>query len=269
MAGSAMTRAGAAIAALTFVFLIFGLKLRSHFQERAETLRRAHLTTLVGQDATPCFMTDQQGQIQFQNASAETRFQAQNGATLVSALTQHFASPSSVLYRLQNRAAHAGAGREDVVTRRGHVRLSVHKIGEERFLWRLEEFQDRGGNARGADALSLPMLTANKTGVVLYTNEAMRRLVGGRPKRLDRIFANPVLHSGEEVEVSGIDGPVRAILAEVEGPGERREIYLLPVPSGAPAPMAMADFEHVPVPLAKFAPDGKLAVANAAARMLL
>jgi two-component system cell cycle sensor histidine kinase/response regulator CckA len=269
LAPQAVAREGAIIAAMTFVLLIFGLKLRVQLQRRSEVQRRAHLTTLVGQDATPCFMTDRQGQIQYQNASAETRFQAQTGATLVSALTQHFASPSSVLYRLQNRAGHSGAGREDVVTRRGHTRLSVHKIAEDSFLWRLEEFQDRGSNTRGADALSLPMLTANKSGVVLYTNEAMRRLLGGRPKRLDRVFANPILHSGEEVQVSGIDGPVRAILAEVEGPGERREIYLLPVPSGVTVPSAMADFEFVPVPLAKFTPQGQLIIANAAARTIL
>ena len=269
LASQATVREAATIAALTFVFLIFAIRLRQRTARRAEVQRRANLTTLVGQDATPCFMTDRLGQIQYQNASAETRFQAQRGATLVSALTQHFASPSSVLYRLQNRAGHAGAGREDVVTRRGHTRLSVHKIGDDNYLWRLEEFQDRGSNARGADTLSLPMLTANKAGVVLYTNEAMRRLLGGRPKRLDRVFANPILHSGEEVQIAGVDGPVRAILAEVEGPGERREIYLLPVPSGVQVPSAMADFEHVPVPLAKFTPEGRLIIANAAARHIL
>jgi two-component system cell cycle sensor histidine kinase/response regulator CckA len=269
LAPSALLRAGASIAALTLLFLVIGLKLRSHLAKRGEAARHTHLITLVGQDATPCFMTDQFGQIHYQNASAEARFTAQSGATLSAALSQHFASPSSVLYRLQNRAAHAGAGREDVVTRRGHTRLSVHRIADDRFLWRLEEFQDRGAATRGADSLSLPMLTANKAGVVLFTNEAMRRLLGGRPKRLDRIFANPTLHSGEEVEVSGIDGPVRAILAEVDGPGERREIYLLPVPSGTPQASAMEDFENVPVPLAKFAPDGTLTVANAAARSVL
>jgi two-component system cell cycle sensor histidine kinase/response regulator CckA len=269
MAQTPVMRAGATTAALTLVLMILGLKLRHRLAHREADQRRAQLTTLMGQDATPCFMTDLHGQILFQNASAATRFQAQTGSTLVAAMGQHFASPSAVLYRLQNRAGHAGAGREDVVTRRGHIRLSVHRIAAQHLLWRLEEFQDKGSQARGADTLSLPMLTANKAGVILYTNEAMRRLLGGRPKRLDRVFANPALHSGEEVEVSGVDGPVRAILAEVEGPGERREIYLLPVPASTVVPQAMADFEHVPVPLAKFRPNGKLVVANAAARSLL
>ena len=262
-------RLGGAIAALTMVVLMAGLGLRHIWTGRHEKQRLTQVTALVGHDAAPCYVTDKQGQILYQNAVAITRFKADAGMALVSALNQHFASPSSVLYRLQNRAVHAGFGREDVVTRRGHTRLAVHKIAEDRFLWRLEEFQDRSGAGRGAESLSLPMLTANKAGVVLFTNEAMRRLLGGRPKRLDRVFTSPVLHSGEEVQVSSADGPVRAMLAEIEGPGERREIYLLPVSQHAANAATIADFENVPVPLAKFSADGALLAANAAARTIL
>ena len=269
MAQDLVTGLAAASVTLTMVALIFGLKFRAIWEVRQDRRRQTQLLALVGHDAAPCYMTDKHGQILFQNDAAVTRFKAGAGVALVSALNQHFASPSSVLYRLQNRAVHSGFGREDVVTRRGHTRLAVHRIGEDRFLWRLEEFQDRGGAGRGAENLSLPMLTANKAGVVLFTNEAMRRLLGGRPKRLDRVFATPVLHSGEEVEVSAADGPVRAVLAEIEGPGERREIYLLPVTYSAATAATIADFEQVPVPLAKFTADGTLIMANLAARALL
>ena len=260
---------GAATAAMTMVVLVLGLKLRGWAGSRRDQARLGQLIGLVGHDAAPCFLTDRHGQILYQNDMALARFKADSGTALVSALNQHFASPSSVLYRLQNRALHSGFGREDVVTRRGHTRLAVHKLDDDHFLWRLEEFQDRSAVGRGAESLNLPMLTANKAGVVLFTNEAMRRLLGGRPKRLDRIFTTAVLHSGEEVEVSAADGPVRAVLAEVEGPGERREIYLLPVAQTSVHATTMADFEQVPVPLAKFAPDGTMIVANAAARALL
>lgn len=262
-------RLGAAVAAMTMVVLILGVNLRNLFAGRSERRRLDQVTALVGHDASPCYVTDKHGQILYQNEMAASRFKADAGMALISALNQHFASPSSVLYRLQNRATNAGFGREDVVTRRGHTRLAVHKIAEDRFLWRLEEFQDRGGTGRGAESLSLPMLTANKAGVVLFTNEAMRRLLGGRPKRLDRIFTSTVLRSGEEVEVSSADGPVRAMLAEIEGTGERREIYLLPVNQGVTQTAPLADFENVPVPLAKFGGDGALIVANAAARTML
>lgn len=231
--------------------------------------RMAHrVNQMVGADATPCFVTDETGEVVFHNASAAERFGPTPGQSLVAALKDFFASPASVLFRLQSRARQQGAAREDVVTRRGHTRLSAHLIAPGYFLWRLEEFSERSGVGRGAETLSLPMLVANKAGVVLFTNEAMRRLFGMRPKRLDRVFTSPTLHSGEEVAVAGADGPVRAILAEVPGIGERREIYLLPVPDREDGPEMLADFEHVPVALIKFRADGSIRAANRAARDL-
>nr|WP_226341016.1 ATP-binding protein [Gemmobacter serpentinus] len=237
--------------------------------DRARHRRLEHnLLALTGHDSAACFSTDASGRIGFQNAAARHRFGHQDGMTLIGALQDHFTSPASVLYRLQSRAMVQGFAREDLVTRSGQVRLAVHRIGGAHFLWRLEEFQDRG-SGRGAEALSLPMLVANKSGVILFSNEAMRRLVGLRPRHLDRIFATSTLRSGEEVEVGTANGRVRAMLAEVEGPGERREIYLLPVPQANLDDHASADFEHVPVALIKFAPDGMMRVANRAAREVL
>lgn len=261
-------RLPALISGMTLLCLVIALLAVAAWRRRAVRQVDHRLTALVAQDAAPCFTTDAAGEIGFRNAAAAARFPG-DAVTLVATLADHFASPSSVLYRLQARAQNTGAAREDVVTRRGHIRLSVHQFGGTRYLWRLEEFQDRSGSGRPADTLSLPMLTANKQGVVLFTNEAMRRLLGGRPKRLDRVFANPVLHSGEEVEVSGADGPVRAILAEVDGLAERREIYLLPVSAQREQRGVSADFEQVPVPLLSFDPDGALRQANRAARDLL
>ncbi len=227
------------------------------------------LAALIGLDAAPCFTTDELGEVSYQNAAAADRFGVKNGATLVATLQDHFANPGAVLFRLQNRAASSGTAREDVVTRRGHTRLSVHKIAPARFLWRLEEFLDRSTAGRGAESLSLPMLVSNKNGVVLFSNEAMRRLLGARPKRLDQVFNSANPHSGEEVEINSGTGPLRAVLAEVEGVGERREIYLMPVPTRTLGETMLADFEHVPVALMKFTADGTLIVANRAARDLL
>jgi two-component system cell cycle sensor histidine kinase/response regulator CckA len=262
-------RLGALVAGLTFVLLVFLLRAAALVQRQGDRQTERRLAGLLAQDAAPCFTTDAEGQIRFRNTAALARFPGADGGTLGTALQDHFATPGAVLFRLQTRAEATGAAREDVVMRRGHSRLSVHKISETRFLWRLEEFQDRGTAGRGAEQLSLPMLTANKAGVVLFSNEAMRRLLGGRPKHLDRIFTTPVLHSGEEVQVAGADGPVRAILAEIEGGGERREIYLLPVAARAEPETMLADFENVPVALLKFGPDGGLWAANRAARDLL
>ena len=264
-----MQQMGLSVGGLTCLCLIALHRGRDWMDARQTFQMQQRLVHLVDQDAAPCFTTDPLGEIQFQNAAARARFTARDGSTLISALKDHFASPAAVLYRLQSRAGNTGAAREDVVTRRGHLRLSVHRLMPDRYLWRLEEFVDRTNAGRGAEQLSLPMLTANKAGVVLFTNEAMRRLLGGRPKRLDRIFTAQTLHSGEEVEIAAASGRVRAILAEVEGTGERREIYLLPVSSQSAPDSVLADFEHLPVALLKFAPDGTMRVANRAARDVL
>ena len=268
VASDPTTRLTFSVAGVTLAVLVLLIKgsqvLHLHRQAREEV----RLFRLVGEDAAPAFTTDRLGEIHLRNKAATERFSVNEAKTLVGTLSDHFASPGAVMFRLQARAELRGSAREDVVTRRGHMRLSSTMISAGRFLWRLEEFQDRAGVGRGAETLSLPMLVANKAGVVLFSNEAMRKLLGARPKRLDRVFVAPVVRNGEEVEVSAANGPVRAILSEIEGAGERREIFLFPVPSDRADDSVLAEFEHMPVALMKFGQDGVLTSANRAAREL-
>ena len=258
----------AVLAGLTLCAMALIIRLIVGVVDRRARAMDQTLAMVTGQDAAPCFSTNSQGQILFRNAAADQRFGG-SSPDLVAALEDHFAGPASVLFRLQSRASSAGAAREDVVTRRGHSRISVHRISDDRFFWRLEEYVERPGALRGAETMGLPMLVANKAGVVLYTNEAMRRLLGGRPKRLDRVFTTTNLRSGEVVDVPGPSGPVRAMLAEIPGAGERREIYLLPIGEAEIPDVILEDFEHVPVALLRFNQDGQLLIANRAARSLL
>ncbi len=232
---------------------------------------RLQLMTMVAHDAAPTFCTDTDGQIDFQNKSAQDRFGAAGGQSVIRAMGSLFANPSAVMFRLQSKAASVGAAREDVVTQRGHARLSVHRIGPQHFLWRLEEMLERNGPARGAEGLSLPMLIASKTGTILFMNEALRRMLGGRPKSLDRVFPHLPLHSGEEALVSTQEGPLRAIVAEVESAGDRREIYFFK-PAAGTERSSLADqtaFEDLPVALVSVAQDGGVLAVNREARELL
>ncbi|MDR5651587.1 ATP-binding response regulator [Ruixingdingia sedimenti] len=258
-------------AAGSFLCLVVILRAARALAARRARVFAARAGAVVAEDAAPCFTTDADGQVLYRNRAAVARFGAGGGGqTLVAALGDVFAHPSAVLYRLQSRAANLGAAREDVVTRRGHIRLSVHKVGEAGFLWRLEEMLNRSGGNRGAEGLSLPMLVAGRTGAILFMNEALRRILGGRPRTLDRVFAHLPLQSGQETVVSGIDGPVRALVAEIEGAGERREIYLLPVPGCPAEPLPAADWggEDLPVALLRLAPTGAILSANRRARDL-
>ncbi|HSF64957.1 MAG TPA: hybrid sensor histidine kinase/response regulator, partial [Paracoccaceae bacterium] len=205
------TRASAAMAAGTFAALVVAIRGLAMLAARTDRQAERSLSDMLDNDPAPCVAADALGRIAYRNHAARERFAADDGVTLFAALGGHFANPGAVLYRLQTRAVNIGSAREDVSTRRGVTRLSVHRLGAGNFLWRFEEFVDRGTGGRGAEALSLPMLVANKAGVVLFSNEAMRRLVGTRPKRLDKIFGAQTPNSGEEVEIAGAQGAVRAI----------------------------------------------------------
>lgn len=255
--------------AATLAVLAVLLKILAARAMQQRTSLHAQIAAFVAEDAAPSFTTDPDGAVGYQNRAGMERFGARTGQTLARSLEDVFANPSAVLARLQNKAQTLGAAREDLVTRRGHVRLSVHRIGEEGFLWRLEEMAEGKSGTRGGDAISLPMLTVSKTGTILFMNEALRRIIGERVRTLDRIFSDLPLRSGEEHEVMTPSGPMRTVVAELIGSGGRAEIYLLPISTGRVASHDPVAFETLPVPLMRLAADGEVVATNRAARGLI
>jgi two-component system cell cycle sensor histidine kinase/response regulator CckA len=245
------------------------LWLLARHHSRGQATMQRHLAEFIARDAAPSFTTDGDGSIGFQNHAAMERFGARGGQTLTRALSEVFANPAAVLFRLQEKAAALGAAHEDLVTRHGHARLAVHRVGTDGFLWRLEEMAERPRGARGGDSLSLPMLTASKNDTILFMNEAMRRLVGERVRALDRVFSELPLRSGEEHTIATASGVVRAVVAEVAASAGRREIYLLPTATGRTTASDPTSFDALPVALMRLAPDGLVLAANRTARALL
>ena len=229
------------------------------------------VTGFVEGDGSACYLTDALGAIRSRNAAAGARHPDRSLDTLAAALGTQFASPAAVIFRLQAQARAKGVAREDLVTRRGHMRLSVHCLDPDAYLWRVEELSDRGVG-RGADALSLPMLTAGPAGTILFMNEAFRRLVGGRPRHLDAVFLDLPLVPGRIHRVRAESGHVDCLLAQIVGAGGRREVYLLPADATDNALSARATWdaiEDLPVPLMKLGRAGDVLAANREARALL
>ncbi|WP_281982657.1 ATP-binding protein [Thalassorhabdomicrobium marinisediminis] len=239
--------------------------------------KRDHaMTTLIAlaeTDTVPCFLTDVEGQISFRNDPASEAFRIKPAEGLERALSELFANPGAVLFRLLSKARALGHAREDIVTRKGHVRLSVNAVDDVSFLWRLEDLSDRTANSRATDALSLPMLTAGPTGTVLYMNEAFRRLLGGRVKTLTSVFEDLPVQSGAVHRIRTESGVIDSLVAEVPSHGGRREIYLLPCEALAQAgPLTSGQWdaiEELPVPLLKVAITGEVLASNHEARLLL
>ncbi|MCX7888180.1 MAG: ATP-binding protein [Rhodobacteraceae bacterium] len=265
--------AGATFAVLALAARVLAAAGRAIDRRVAERMGR-----FVEGDATPAFTADADGAIRRQNRAAAERFGDRRGQTLARMLGELLASPAALLARLQTRAAGGGIAREDVVTRRGHLRIAAQRLGQGLFLWLVEDLEDRQIAGRGAEAGALPMLTATRTGTVLFMNAAMRELAGARVKSLDRLFPDLPLRPGEDQKVSTAKGVVLARVIEAEGPAGRRDIYILPAEGaaegqgstdGAGAGVDAAIVEHLPVALLGIMPDGRIDSANAAARALI
>ncbi|MGB3147161.1 MAG: ATP-binding protein [Paracoccaceae bacterium] len=227
------------------------------------------LADFISMDASPSFAATVDGEVTFQNRASIERFGSKNGVTIGNALRELFANPGAIVHRLQGRAESLGTAREDIVTRRGHVRISVTRLNELTYLWRLEDMAERSNGGRGAESISLPMLTVSKTGTILFMNEALRRITGERVKSLDRIFNDLPIRPGEQHEIAGRDGLIKALVAEVDGAGGRREIYLLPAHRNVAGTHDPTAFDRLPVALLRLTSKGELREANRAARALI
>ncbi len=255
---------------LTLAFMSMLLVANALRTRRLQTAYVRQLVDVIANDPSPGFVTDLDGLVLGENAAAREQFTFDRSGGLGAAVGDLFANPAAVVFRLQNRAQALGSAREDIVTRRGHMRLSVHTNDTKNYLWRLEEIGGRIGVARGADTSSLPMLTAGKTGTILYMNDAFRKLVGGRMKSLDRIFNALPIQSGAVNEITTTQGPMQTMVAEIDGGMGKREIYLLPGqdPNRYNAE-GWPNFDDIPVPLLKISAEGYVESANRLARGLL
>ena len=226
------------------------------------------LTEFMSRDATPSFLVDQEGEICSRNPAARKRFTDFDANTFASALRATFANPAAVLFRLQTRAADQGAAQEDIATRTGVLRLSVHQLEDDRFLWRIEDMPDRVASGRTADALPVPILTVGRNNTILYMNEAARHLIGERVKSLDRLFDELPLRPGEVNSVTTANGSAQVVVSEFEASAGRKEIYLTrlnDLPDGAQE----AAFETMPVALMRLGRDGTILACNRGAMRLL
>jgi two-component system, cell cycle sensor histidine kinase and response regulator CckA len=225
---------------------------RSAFQNDL-TLNVIH--DFIEKDASPSFVCDAEGEVLRANSAARKIYATRRGETLAGTLRNTFANPGGILFRLKGIAETDGAAREDIVTRRGHMRLAVHEMDGDRLLWRLEAVPDTG-QGRGTDGPGLPMIMVGRTGAVLYMNEAARKLIGARAKSLDAVFdALPVAY-GQTNQISTSEGPVEVLATKVEAGAGRTAIYLLPPPEQTVESVAWTSFEDLPVPLVRFSPEG-------------
>ncbi|MEM9349849.1 MAG: ATP-binding protein [Pseudomonadota bacterium] len=262
---------GALIIGTSLATLAISFKLLGFWYNWRQQQMVATVASFVENDASPSLLSDAMGGLLTRNRAADDRLRIPENGVLAECFGDLFANPAPILFRLQNKALALGAARDDIVTRRGHVRLAVHALSRDAFLWRLEDIVERSPQFSGAQGLSLPMMTVSGSGAILFMNDSMRKLVGGRVKSLDRVFLNLPIRSGQVNEVTGAEGSISCLVAEVEGTGGRREIFLLPgvAPDTEVARDGWSFFDELPVALLKIGADGEILASNRPARELV
>lgn len=234
--------------------------------ERRSAATVAVLSEFISKDASPSFLATKDGEILSANLAARKRFEADIEETVGGTLKNTLANPGGILFRLQTRSDTEGSAREDLVTRRGHLRLSVHHAGSEAYLWRLEDVASAQQSAEGP---TLPMILVGRTNAVLYMNEQARKLAGGRIKTLDRLFKQLPVVPGTVCDITGVEGPTRALISEVDAGAGRRALYLLPPGAETMSKDGWNVFQDLPVPLLKVSPDGDVQAYNRLAASLI
>ena len=262
VARAALGIGGTLIATGTVIYLVRA------FKHRSRRLALDMLDSFMARDATPSFLVTEDGEICSRNPAARKRFTDFDAATFTSALRATFANPSAILFRLQTRAQDQGSAQEDIATRTGVLRLSVHQLDEDRFLWRIEDMPDRPASSRTSDALPVPVLTVGRNNTILYMNEAARALVGERIKSLDRLFDALPLRPGEVNSITTKSGSAQVVVTEFEASAGRREIFMSCLKDSAGQAQEAA-FESMPVALMKLSGDGQILACNGGANRLL
>ncbi len=235
------------------------------------------MANVVAHDPDIAFLTNSEGEVVMCNEAAKLRFEPTSRQSLGSILTAIVANPDVVLYRLVTRADAMGSGKEEIVTRSGQYGLSVAKLNQDAYLWRLEDgIRNDQPKGRASDALSIPMLTLGKRGVVLFVNEACRNFLGFRPKSMDEVLGDVVPRTGLNCQLESVNGPVYVTLAMVESKAGRNEIYIIPSGTKEDTQTGLRELatewdaiEDLPVPLLKISADGELVASNREARGLL
>jgi two-component system cell cycle sensor histidine kinase/response regulator CckA len=259
----------AGLLALLGFTLAFWRLLRRIDLQRGEALAQR----LVAGDPDCFFVTDRAGHVLFANDAAVAQFGPCQDRRLVDVFASLLANPAPFLQRLSQAAYLDGTGCEEVVTRRGHFRLSVVAFGAGRRFWRISAPASLRGNLGLLQKpMPLPLLTLAPDDSVIGVNDALHDVIGHRPLQLRDLFDDLPLVTGQRHQVKTRNGTQAVIVAVSEGWAGARDIYLLPDHRSDARRFFNAGWqaiEDLPIPLLKLSSTGQVLGTNRESRRLL
>jgi PAS domain-containing protein len=228
--------------ALSASALVMGAAMLRRGRMRA-TLRAA--LRVMEHDPTPCFCSDGAGAIVAVNAAAARRFGEPLGQPMSRAILGMLPNAAAVVFRTETALERQPMTHETVLTTRGPVRLTAHRLAGGVF-WRID---DQGGAApHSGDGIALPMMVVSQSDTILSMNPAMRDVLGRRPTALADVFTQAPVIAGRRTILSGASGEIAVVPVIVPSRDGRREVYVVPGLADPPAAsVAARAFESLPV----------------------
>lgn len=225
----------------------------------------AHIRKVHGWERVPCFLTDQQGQIQWRNSEAEVQYRFENSDTLSTLLQEMIADPAKLLADLRIRANVFGHALEMRAVGDKVMHLSVFCATRNELLWRIEETETPRSEAPEQGAL--PMMRLDGEDNIVLVSDPLSGKLGACVRNIRDIVTDPPLNAGGCNWIKLVDGMQQMHVLAFKA-GEHRDIYLFPAPA-QPRRDDADLFESLPVPLVKLHATGEIALANRGARVLL
>jgi two-component system cell cycle sensor histidine kinase/response regulator CckA len=236
--------------------------------ERAQMRRdlRAALR-LMDHDPAPCLCTDDDGAVIAANEAARRRFGDRRGQSMARALAGLLPNAAAVVFRQEATLDRRKVAHETVVTLRGSVRVTAHRMTGGVF-WRIDDQATVSPSA--GEGISLPMMVVSQSDTILSMNRPMRDVLGRRATALDEVFGETPVVAGRRSRLLAADGPIEVIPVIVPAHDGRREVYAVPGLAEPPASsVAARAFAALPVALLHIGSDGRLLASNHQAQQLL
>ncbi|CUH53747.1 hybrid sensor histidine kinase/response regulator [Shimia marina] len=162
----------------------------------------------------------------------------------------------------------SGRFEEEINLRNSTVKLKAQVVEAGILVWEVQKVQVVSDISASAGNTRLPMLTVGRSGTVLFMNAAARQLLGERKKTLVDIFGAGADDLKDANLVHTATGEQQCLVAEYDTTAGRREVYILPTETQAVRD-GEVQFDELPVALLKLEPEGRVILANRAARNLL
>lgn len=254
----ALGLSGAIVVAVNLVLLG-----RKWIQKRNSTTVSRALGAMIARGPHQQYLSDALGIVLASNSDHDAR-----GKQISTRLKDVTADADGLISELLQQARQDGKASNLCAIRNGRLRIHVAEVAQGVFQWQIERDKTETLNANTSGVPRLPMLTAGRRDSILFMNAAAREILGGRKSVLSDIFGEQGPQSGEANSIETPDGSRQCLVAEFPLSCGRREIYLLPtvVPSTQDGAVR---FDDLPVALLKVDVNGRVQMANRAARTLV